>query len=140
MTDYQPSRWQRPEDGFPSDTYFEVVAAELAKAGVPAYYWDREEDWEVNYRIDRDVVARGPLAWAEYGLYVSWRCGEADDPRGPDGFSGPGWCWIPYSKRGALGDFAKEFPSLPHLAEPEEVAKAVQALVLPVSAGEEARP
>ena len=136
MADLSP--WQRPEDGFPSDAYFEAVAAALTEAGVPAYEWNREEDWEVNYRIDRDIVARGPLhCTARHGLYISWRCEETDNPLSADehtpdgGFTGYGWYWVPYSKDDtALGDFAREFEELAYLAEPSAVAAAVWALVL----------
>lgn len=121
-------KWRR-EDGFPSDAYFDAVDAALAGAGVPACDYNREEDWEVNYQIDPEVVARGPAAWADHGLFVSWRCDEHDDALGPDGFTGLGWYWVPYTKRGALGDFAKGL-DLAYLAEPSEVAAAVRALVL----------
>jgi hypothetical protein len=124
------SRWQR-EDGFPSDAYFQAVAAALTEAGVPPCEWDREEDWEVNYKIDPTMVARGPVAGAaRHGLYVSWRCDEQAEPSGPDAFTGPGWYWVPYSRPDtALGDYAGEL-SLAYLAEPPEVAAAVRAVVL----------
>jgi hypothetical protein len=83
--------------------------------------YDREEDWE--------VVARGPVAWADLGLFISWRCGETDEQQHADDFTGLGWYWVPYTKPGAPGDFAKGF-DLAYLAEPAEVAAAIWALVL----------
>jgi hypothetical protein len=119
--------WQR-EDGFPSDAYFEAVTAALAAAGVTLEDWNREEDWEVNYQVDPELVAKGPLAWATHGLYVSWRCDEHDEPQHAEDFTGLGWYWVLYSKQSALGDFAKEFV-LAYLAEPGDVAEAVRNLV-----------
>lgn len=121
------SRWQQ-EDGFPSKAYFEAVAKALEDAGVTLAGWDIEEPWEVNYEISPDVVASGPQRRAVEGLYVSWRCDEADEPEHADDFSGLGWYWCPYTKPGAGGDFAKEF-DLAYLAEPGEVAEAVAGLV-----------
>jgi hypothetical protein len=122
--------WQRPEDGFPSDAYFEAVAAALRAAGVHLNDWNREEDWEVNYELADDVIALSPLAWAEHGLYVSWRCDEADEPLS-SGFTGLGWYWVPYSKpQVALGDFAEQF-EINELAEPADVAAAVWRLLHP---------
>lgn len=121
------SRWQQA-DGFPAKAYFQAVAKALEDAGVTVAGWDIEEPWEVTYEIARDVVAAGPLAWAEHGLYISWRCDERDEPKHADDFSDLGWYWVPYTKRGALGDFAKEF-DLAYLAEPGEVAAVVAGLV-----------
>lgn len=121
------SRWQRP-DGFPSDAYFETVAAALEAAGVTLEDWNREEDWEINYEISPDVVAAGPQRRARHGLYVSWRCNEEDEPV-TGGFTGLGWYWVPYTKPDAGGDFAKEL-DLTYLAEPERVTSVVRTLVL----------
>jgi hypothetical protein len=130
--------WQRPDDGFPSDEYFAAVSDALRSAGVPLLDWGREEDWEVNYQVHPNAVAASPLSWAEHGLYVSWRCDQDDEPL-TDGFtaagglSSPGWYWVPYSKPRAGGDYAKEFELHP-LAEPEDVAAAVWALLHPDAA------
>lgn len=121
------SRWQQA-DGFPAKAYFEAVAKALEDTGVTLEDWNIEEPWEVNYEISQDVVATGPKRWAVEGLYVSWRCDEADEPEHADDFSDLGWYWVPYTKRGALGDFAKEF-DLAYLAEPDQVAAAVAGLV-----------
>lgn len=130
--------YARPEDGFPSDGYFEAVAAALRATGIHLNDWNREEDWEVNYELADDVVDASPLAWAEHGLYVSWRCDQDDEPltsgfTAPAGLAAPGWYWVPYSKPQAGGDFAKEF-AINELAEPEDVAAAVWALLHPDAA------
>ncbi len=130
--------WQRPEDGFPSDAYFEAVAADLRAAGVQLNDWHREEAWEVVYELADDVVAASAYAWAEHGLYVSWRVDEQSEPL-TEGFTAiggldlPGWFWVPYSKPGAGGDFAKNF-GIAELAEPEDVAAAVWQLLHPDAA------
>lgn len=122
--------WQRP-DGFPSDDYFDGVESALLAAGIPIEWSSREEDWEYNVALDEAAYRDGPLGWARHGLIVSWRCDEQDEPTHADDFTGLGWYWVPYSKpQVALGDYAKEF-DLPYLAEPEQVAAAVSALIRP---------
>lgn len=127
-TDLDP--WQRPEDGFPSDAYFQAVVDTLTAADIHVEDWGREEAWEVNYSLAYAAYADGPLAWAKHGLYVSWRCDQDNEPQHPDDFTGPGWYWVPYTKPNtAGGDYAEKFDTLPYLAEPQDVAEAVAALI-----------
>ncbi|MCA1191674.1 hypothetical protein [Saccharopolyspora sp. 6V] len=121
------SQWQR-EDGMPADAYFDAVAEELAERGINVASGGREEGWDFTIEIARESYSDGPLGWATYGLYVVWRCDEHDEPKGQDDFTGLGWYWVPHSTRDALGDYAKQF-DLPYLAEPAEVAAAVQILI-----------
>ena len=129
MASRQLNHWQ-DHHGFPTDRYFEAVAHALDQAGITLADWDREEDWEVNYEIAPHVVQGGPMrSAAAEGLWISWRTDEDDEPQHAEDFTGLGWYYVPYSKTGALGDYAAEFPSLPYLAEPEQVAAAVAWLV-----------
>jgi len=119
------SKWQR-EDGFPSDEYFDAVLAALEEAGVGVVEANREDDWEYNVELDPDTYLGHWGRAAAHGLYVSWRCDEMDEPQHEDDFSGWGWYYVPYSREGeALGDYAKSL-DLAYIAEPREVAAAVQ--------------
>ena len=130
--------WQRP-DGFPSDAYFDAVESALLAAGVGINWSSREEDWEWTVELAKESYTDGPLGWAKHGLYVSWRCDEMDEPAHADDFTGLGWYWVPYSRpQTACGDFAREF-ELPYLAEPEQVAAAVAALIKPAAEKTEGR-
>lgn len=122
--------WQR-EDGFPRDEYFDAVVEALGELGIDFEDWRRDEDWEFNLGIARASYADGPMGWAKYGLWISWRTNEEDEPKHADDFSGLGWYWVPYSKSSqeALGDFAREFDGLAYLAEPADVAAAVADLI-----------
>lgn len=129
--------WQR-EDGFPRSEYFQAVIDALAAGGVDVEEWTREEDWEFNAKLAESSYMDGPLRWARYGLWLSWRVDELDEPAHADDFTGLGWYWVPYSKseQEALGDFAREFDGLAYLAEPADVAAAVADLIRPRRAAE----
>lgn len=126
------SRWQRREDGMPTDEYFTAVEDAVEKRGIIVEDTSREEDWEYNLQLAPESYREGPLAWATHGLYVSWRVDEMSEPKHAEDFGQQhgdiGWYWVPYTSRDALGDFSKPL-GLPYLAEPDEVAAAIHALI-----------
>lgn len=145
MTKIELSPWQDPEDGFPSEDYFDAVINELRRSGIDVDSW-RTEAHEFVIELDRDTYAGGDLAWAKEGLNVGWRVNEESDPlgKGDDedwhGFVGvtgskPGWFWAAYTRPQALADTIRELEDpatdkpLSVLAEPSVVAAAVAALV-----------
>lgn len=123
------SPWQR-DDGFPSNAYFDAVEAALTRAGVPIADACRDEPWEYTVELwdHENPREHGPMNWADHGLYISWRTDEDDEARHADDFTGIGWYWVPYTKPGALGDYAQPF-NLPYLAEPEDVAHVTSRLL-----------
>lgn len=122
------SRWQDPEnDGFPTDQYFTQVEKALKTLGIGIEEAWRDEDWDYTLQLAEGYTD----GYAK--LYVSWRVDEMSEPlkgEWPPTVGGMcGWYWVPYSNPDkSLGDFAKSF-DLPVLAEPDEVAAAVAALV-----------
>ncbi len=130
------SRWQRREDGMPTDEYFAAVEAAVEKRGIVLEDSSREEDWEYNLELAPESYRAGPLAWVTHGLYVSWRVAEMSEPQHAEDFGqlhgDIGWYWVPYTSRDALGDFSKPL-DLPYLAEPDEVAAAIHTLITPTN-------
>jgi hypothetical protein len=122
MTDTQTtlSRWQDAE-GYPTEEYFAKVEITLEDTGVVILDGWRDEPWDYVVRID-------PEGRPYERLLVSWVVDEHCDPLG-DGFTGYGWCWVPYTRVGqGAADQIKQL-DVDYLAEPEQVAAAVAEMM-----------
>ncbi len=127
------SPWQHPDDGFPTDAYFDAVETALTARGLAVVDSWRDEPWEYTLQLWDEETAppHGPMRWA-HGLYVCWRADEDIEPRHADDFGDPthdtGWYWVPRTKSGDLGDFTKSL-GVAFLADPDVVAEAVASLL-----------
>lgn len=127
------NRWQDPENGFPLVEYFNEVAKAVIAAGVAVETGWREELWDATLSLGHGF-RRGYES-----LYVGWRVDEESTPLTGDWrplHSGIcGWHWVPYrDAQSALGERAEPL-DVGVLAEPEQVAAAVAALVRPGGEG-----
>ncbi len=127
------SPWQHPDDGFPTDAYFDAVETALTARGIVVADSWRDEPWDYTLQLwDEETAPKhGPLSWASHGLSVAWSVDDVE-PRHADDFGDPaddtGWYWVPYTRPDALGEFTRSL-GVPVLAEPGEVADAVAALL-----------
>lgn len=145
MSKIELSKWQDPEDGFPSDAYRDAVMAALEKAGIRVHDYWRDERWDFNFELDRASFNAGDFPPGTQDLIIGWRVGEESEPleaKPGDCWHGfedvaqiTGWHYVP-TKADGHGPYVRyldhpKFPDNPMdaLEEPEVVAAAVAALV-----------
>lgn len=123
------SPWQAA-NGWPSDAYFDAVAAACEQRGIVFTGRFRDEPWDAEFPLANRCYVDGPMGdWPD--LTIRWLVGEADDPTHTEDFipRGPiatGWSWLAED-----GDITSQdwFPNLPYLADPADVADAVVAFL-----------
>lgn len=122
-------RWQQPDNGFPTLDYFKAVAGALEAAGIRLEDWHNDEGWVAAFAVDRDQIdPDGGVDKPQRGAFLAWRCGEDDDPKHADDFTGQGWFWCPCTDADQRGDYLVSL-SLSYLAEPADVAAAFLAVL-----------
>ncbi|WP_119728369.1 hypothetical protein [Thermomonospora amylolytica] len=121
MADTTLTRWQDPDDGYPTPAYWDAVTTALTAAGIGLADATDEGDG-YSYRLTDEDSAR--IGYPK--VYIAWDV----DERLEDGeFVGYGWCWIAYDSADAWKGSRVERFDLPYLADPEKVARAVADLI-----------
>ncbi len=147
------SKWQNPEDGFPSDAYRDAVMAALEKAGIKVHDYWRDEPSGFNFELDRGSFNRRDFPPGTQDLIIGWRVGEESEPLNADpgdswhGFEDvamiTGWHYVP-CRADSTGPYARHLDHPQHpgspldaLEEPEVVAAAMVAPVRPTQSADQ---
>jgi len=121
--------WQQtngPAKGFPTSDYFKAVHDAIAARGIQPENWFQGDPWEGAVVLDENSLTNTRAA--DYDeVIVSWRVEQDCEPKHPDDFDGYGW-YLVYT-RGDKHQVREFATPLPYLAEPEQVADAVSAVL-----------